>query len=51
MIQPRRNRPRPSSLPRKSQPSSSLPRNDAYTRCREYMDQAIALVKPGVDHR
>jgi Xaa-Pro aminopeptidase len=28
--------------------SASPAQRDAYTRCREYMDQAIALVKPGV---
>ena len=28
--------------------SASGAQRDAYTRCREYMDQAIALVKPGV---
>jgi Xaa-Pro dipeptidase len=28
--------------------SASTAQRDAYTRCREYMDQAIALVKPGV---
>jgi Xaa-Pro dipeptidase len=28
--------------------SASSAQRDAYTRCREYMDQAIALVKPGV---
>ena len=28
--------------------SASHAQRDAYTRCREYMDQAIALVKPGV---
>jgi len=28
--------------------SASRAQRDAYTRCREYMDQAIALVKPGV---
>jgi Xaa-Pro aminopeptidase len=27
--------------------SASVAQRDAYTRCREYMDQAIALVKPG----
>jgi Xaa-Pro dipeptidase len=27
--------------------SASRAQRDAYTRCREYMDQAIALVKPG----
>jgi Xaa-Pro aminopeptidase len=27
--------------------SASMAQRDAYTRCREYMDQAIALVKPG----
>lgn len=27
--------------------SASVAMRDAYTRCREYMDQAIALVKPG----
>src|SRR5258708_27737294 len=27
--------------------SASLAQRDAYVRCREYMDQAIALVKPG----
>ncbi len=27
--------------------SASVPQRDAYTRCREYMDQAIALVRPG----
>jgi Xaa-Pro aminopeptidase len=27
--------------------SASAAQRDAYTRCREYMDQAIALVKPG----
>jgi Xaa-Pro dipeptidase len=28
--------------------SASVAQRDAYTRCREYMDAAIALVKPGV---
>jgi Xaa-Pro aminopeptidase len=28
--------------------SASPAQKDAYTRCRDYMDQAIALVKPGV---
>ncbi len=28
--------------------SASVAQRDAYTRCREYMDQAIAMVKPGV---
>jgi Xaa-Pro aminopeptidase len=28
--------------------SASAAQRDAYVRCREYMDQAIALVKPGV---
>jgi Xaa-Pro dipeptidase len=28
--------------------SASRAQRDAYTRCREYMDQAIALVRPGV---
>jgi Xaa-Pro aminopeptidase len=28
--------------------SASRAQRDAYTRCREYMDQAIALVKPGI---
>jgi Xaa-Pro dipeptidase len=28
--------------------SASRAQRDAYTRCREYMDQAIAMVKPGV---
>jgi Xaa-Pro dipeptidase len=28
--------------------SASVPQRDAYVRCREYMDAAIALVKPGV---
>jgi Xaa-Pro aminopeptidase len=28
--------------------SASMAQRDAYTRCREYMDAAIALVKPGV---
>jgi Xaa-Pro dipeptidase len=27
--------------------SASMAQRDAYTRCREYMDEAIALVKPG----
>src|SRR5215510_8481546 len=27
--------------------SASVAQRDAYTRCREYMDQAIALVRPG----
>ena len=27
--------------------SASVAQRDAYTRCRDYMDQAIALVKPG----
>jgi Xaa-Pro aminopeptidase len=27
--------------------SASMAQRDAYTRCRDYMDQAIALVKPG----
>ena len=27
--------------------SASLAQRDAYTRCREYMDRAIAMVKPG----
>jgi Xaa-Pro aminopeptidase len=27
--------------------SASIAQRDAYTRCRDYMDQAIALVKPG----
>lgn len=27
--------------------SASMAQRDAYTRCREYMDRAIALVKPG----
>jgi Xaa-Pro aminopeptidase len=27
--------------------SASMAQRDAYTRCREYMDQAISLVKPG----
>jgi len=27
--------------------SASVAQRDAYTRCREYMDEAIALVKPG----
>jgi Xaa-Pro dipeptidase len=28
--------------------SASVAQRDAYTRCREYMDQAIAMVRPGV---
>ncbi len=28
--------------------SASVAQRDAYVRCREYMDQAIAMVKPGV---
>jgi Xaa-Pro dipeptidase len=28
--------------------SASVAQRDAYTRCRQYMDQAIAMVKPGV---
>jgi Xaa-Pro aminopeptidase len=27
--------------------SASVPQRDAYTRCREYMDHAISLVRPG----
>jgi len=30
--------------------SASAAQRDAYTRCREYMDRAIALVKPGATH-